>query len=198
MAFRSGGRTNWALTQFAVEPPDPQFHCANGYENASMSNQITLETTTRLIGCTKSPNKHLTLVVDTNEGGGTSIQLDSIDEQIKKLRDDLTSQMLQTKKDGDKRVDDLISSTNDAIRRDMNRAIQDNKLWEKFFRKEGNDGSVSCDTYCRGAEWPPEVGLCVGARIPSREQLYSCSETASTAGTLRVTCYCVTTKFPAQ
>ena len=93
MAYRTGGDPNWALTQFAVEPADPDFHCANGYEKASIDNTIKLEAMTRVIGCAKNPNKHVTLVVDTTAGGGTSIQLDSIDEQIKKLRDDMQAQI---------------------------------------------------------------------------------------------------------
>jgi hypothetical protein len=57
-----------------------------------MNNPIKLEAMTRAIGCTKSANQHLQLVVDTTEGGGTSIPLDSSDEQIKKLREEMQAQ----------------------------------------------------------------------------------------------------------
>lgn len=93
MAYRTGGDPKWKLTQFAVQPQDPGFSCANAYEKASIANPIEFGAMSRVIGCTKSPDKHLTLVVDTTAGGGTSIPLESSDEQIKKLRDDMQAQI---------------------------------------------------------------------------------------------------------
>ncbi len=93
MAFKTGGNPNWALTQFSVRPSDPGFNCNGGYEHASRDKPIKLDAMTAVINCSKSANRHLILAVDTTEGGGVAIQLDSIDEQIKKLRDDMTSQL---------------------------------------------------------------------------------------------------------
>jgi hypothetical protein len=93
LTYRTDGDpNNWALTQFSVQPPDSKFNCS-GFERASYDNKIRLEALTREIGCSKDPNAHLTLVVDTTQGGGAAIPLDSIDEEIQKLREDTTSQI---------------------------------------------------------------------------------------------------------
>jgi hypothetical protein len=93
IAYRTDGNPNdWAVTQFNVQPPDPKFSC-NGYEKASNSNPIKLQALTREIGCSKSPDKHLTLVVDTTQGGGVSIPLDSVHEEIQTLRSDVDSRI---------------------------------------------------------------------------------------------------------
>ena len=35
----------------------------------------------------------------------------------------------------------------------------------RVFRKYGNNGTESCDTYCRGSGWPGGVGTCLAAKI---------------------------------
>jgi hypothetical protein len=93
IAYRMDGNpTNWALTELHAEPNDPQFKC-NGFEKASDTKPIPLKTLKREIVCSKSQNSHLTLAVNTTEGGGTAISLYSIDEKIQKFHDEMDAKI---------------------------------------------------------------------------------------------------------
>ena len=93
LAYRTDGNpTDWSLTDFHVSPDDPKFKC-NGFEKASDGNKILLGTLRKEIGCSKSSNAHLTLVINTSAGGGVAIPLTSVDEKLQKLRDDMDAKI---------------------------------------------------------------------------------------------------------
>src|SRR6185312_5756385 len=122
LTYRTAGDpSNWALTEFHVQPTDPHFKC-DGFELASEKNKIKLQALTKEIGCSKSPAAHLTLVIATTQGGGVSIPLDSVDEQLQKLRDDMDAKIAGLSM----RLDKAIGDTTGAI--SANKATTDQRL----------------------------------------------------------------------
>jgi hypothetical protein len=59
----------------------------------------------------------------------------------------------------------------------------------KMFVKGGNNGSVSCDVYCQGAQWGA-TGSCVGARRASDKGYVGCDTVIGTA-TSSAECVCL-------
>ena len=53
------------------------------------------------------------------------------------------------------------------------------------FTKHGNNGTVSCDTFCAGSQWGP-VGTCVGASAPD----FPCNQAPGFLNA-QLTCECV-------
>lgn len=90
LAYRTGGKVgDWKLTSlYSVGPEDPLFNC-KGFEQAKDGNEIQLETMTKTIGCTKSPDKHLTVVVNTTQGGGTTFTLNDSVEAMQAFEESL-------------------------------------------------------------------------------------------------------------
>ena len=59
--------------------------------------------------------------------------------------------------------------------------------------KKGNDGSVSCNTYCRGLQWGPKYNTCVSAWDTRYLKPLKCDAVRgvpSYFGNIEVTCYC--------
>jgi hypothetical protein len=99
---RTNGDPNWKLIQLSAQPPDPQFKCNDSLEEASSTNQKPIGTQTLLINCSKDPEKHFTLGIQTTAGAAqTAFTITSVHEEIQKLRDDTTAQIqdLATKLD---------------------------------------------------------------------------------------------------
>ena len=59
----------------------------------------------------------------------------------------------------------------------------------QLFEKTGNDGSVSCDTYCQGAEWGKQ-GACVAAKSTGSTIHIPCSVALGGFGPAQ--CFCAT------
>jgi hypothetical protein len=59
----------------------------------------------------------------------------------------------------------------------------------KMFAKGGNNGSVSCDVFCEGAQWGA-TGSCVGARRATDKAYVSCA-TVIGAETSAAECFCL-------
>jgi hypothetical protein len=57
-----------------------------------------------------------------------------------------------------------IAKANDAI-----------KTFQGYFVKVGNNGTVSCDTYCGGSQWAGGVGRCISASLSENSNVLSCS-----------------------
>jgi hypothetical protein len=93
LTYKTGGNPDWSLTQFNVQPSDPGFNCIDGFEKASMEHPIKLNQLTQEINCAKSPNSSLTLVIQTTAGAADAIGLTSLNEEIQRLRDDMTAQI---------------------------------------------------------------------------------------------------------
>ena len=91
---RTNGDPKWKLTQFSVKPPDAQFKCNDHLEEASLASPKPIGTQTLLIVCSKDPEKHFTLGIQTTAGAPQSaFTITSIHEEIQKLRDDTTAQI---------------------------------------------------------------------------------------------------------
>jgi hypothetical protein len=61
---------------------------------------------------------------------------------------------------------------------------------ERGFVKPGNNGTVSCGTFCGGAQWGP-VGRCVGAVRSDTGQRLTCGAVPGFLGSAQLTCQCV-------
>ena len=91
---RTGGLPGWRLTNFAPRPADPKFLCYNGYERASLAKPIRLETNSVQITCSKSPEAHLILGVQTSAGPAQSaFTLESVHEEIQQLKEDTANRI---------------------------------------------------------------------------------------------------------
>src|ERR1700722_18052850 len=93
LTYKTGGNPNWSLTQFSAQPHDPGFTCIGGLEKASIERPIKLDALSQIINCSKTGNKSLILAVATTAGAAKPIALYSVDEEIQKLREDVTSQI---------------------------------------------------------------------------------------------------------
>jgi hypothetical protein len=56
------------------------------------------------------------------------------------------------------------------------------------FQKPGNNGTVSCDVFCAGANWGGTTGTCVGAYDTGGKDYVSCSTALGSPGYLD--CWC--------
>jgi hypothetical protein len=89
LTYKTGGVPGWKLTNFSPQPQDANFHCDNGYERASLASPIKLTTFGVLITCSKSPETHLLLGVQTTAGPAKkTFTLESVHEEIKQLREE--------------------------------------------------------------------------------------------------------------
>jgi hypothetical protein len=69
---------------------------------------------------------------------------------------------------------------------------------EQVFAKGGNNGTVSCNVFCAGANWPGGTGTCVGAHMrkgPKAGQYIACSEIPDqimgvSGGQIHTLCWC--------
>jgi hypothetical protein len=117
LAFKTGGNPNWALKGFDVRPHDPDFNCTGGWEKAARAHPIKLDELTQEIVCSKNSNASLLLAVNTTAGAAPAIQLTSVREEVKALREEMnqkyeglraaTSQQIQALQ---KRTDDQIKA----------------------------------------------------------------------------------------
>ena len=57
-----------------------------------------------------------------------------------------------------------------------------------FDKGAGDNGSVSCDTYCNGSQWGP-IGTCVSAKVVSNSSFIPCTYNPGNASTL-LDCFC--------
>jgi hypothetical protein len=67
---------------------------------------------------------------------------------------------------------------------------RDSTLTNWTFEKAGNNGTVSCDTFCGGAQWG-RIGTCVGAKIvagPRNGEYTFCSLVPGEGNYLRCAC----------
>jgi len=88
------GTPGWELTQFSAQPPDPLFKCNDSFEQVSLVHPKKLGTQTQLITCSKDPEKHFLLGIQTSAGAAqAAFTLTSVHEEIQKLRDDTTAQI---------------------------------------------------------------------------------------------------------
>ena len=92
----SHGDSVWKLRGLRVDPPDASFHCDENYQLASSASPKVMQAAHVVIGCTKNPNMHLTLHVNTDQGPGEgpdhgSFALTSTHEEIGALKDQVTS-----------------------------------------------------------------------------------------------------------
>ncbi len=76
--------------------------------------------------------------------------------------------------------------------------VRSNKYWDVLYRKEGDNGGVSCSVYCRDSRWlnAGPLGTCVGAllhRTAATSEPFSCDETPL-GGNIGLSCYCMTFK----
>jgi hypothetical protein len=91
---RTGGDPNWKLTSFSPKPEDTKFQCNNGYEHASVVKPMKLTTNSVLITCSKSPETHVLLGVQTTAGPAESaFTLDSVHEEIKQIMEDTAAKI---------------------------------------------------------------------------------------------------------
>jgi hypothetical protein len=98
----TSGTPDWTLTQFSAQPPDPRFQCDNDFQLASLAHPKPIRTQTLLINCSKDPEKHFTLGIQTSAGAARdAFTLTSVHEEIQKLREDTAAQIqdLATKLD---------------------------------------------------------------------------------------------------
>jgi hypothetical protein len=58
------------------------------------------------------------------------------------------------------------------------------------FVKPGNNGTVSCNTFCAGGQWGP-VGICVGALREDTQQRLGCDVVPGLLSASQLTCHCV-------
>lgn len=74
--------------------------------------------------------------------------------------------------------------------------VDKNKFWVAIGWREGNNGSLTCDVYCRnGPPTTPDSGVlgnCLGARLHAGAAPYSCSETAKQP----ISCLCAQARAP--
>jgi hypothetical protein len=49
------------------------------------------------------------------------------------------------------------------------------KIFQGYFGKAGNNGTVSCETFCAGSQWDGGTGRCVGAILREENYPLSCS-----------------------
>jgi len=63
---------------------------------------------------------------------------------------------------------------------------------ENAFIKHGNNGTVSCDTFCQGSRWGGGIGTCVAAWDTKADANVSCQDTAGPflKGPNELTCTC--------
>jgi hypothetical protein len=88
------GNPQWALTEFSAQPLDPQFKCNDDLQDASLAHPKPISTQTLLIHCSKDPEKHFTLGIQTTAGAASeAFTITSVHEEIQKLRDDTTAQI---------------------------------------------------------------------------------------------------------
>jgi hypothetical protein len=94
LTYRTTGILNWKLTNFSPQPPDSSFHCDNGYERASLARPIILTTSSVLITCSKSPDAHFLLGVQTTAGPAKkSFTLESVHEEIQQIREETAAKI---------------------------------------------------------------------------------------------------------
>jgi hypothetical protein len=99
---RTNGDPHWKLTQFSAQPPDDKFKCNDNLQLASSASPKAIGTNTLLINCSKDPEKHFTLGIQTTAGAAqAAFTIRSVHEEIQKLREDIEAKIqdLTTKLD---------------------------------------------------------------------------------------------------
>jgi hypothetical protein len=94
LTYKTSGTPRWKLTNFSPQPQDSNFHCDNGYERASLTRPINLTTSSVLITCSKSPEAHLLLGVQTTAGPAKkSFTLESVHEEIQQIKEETAAKI---------------------------------------------------------------------------------------------------------
>ncbi len=57
--------------------------------------------------------------------------------------------------------------------------------------KEGNNNSVTCDTFCRGKQWGGWIGSCIKGYDNIHQKVISCNGLGAVSGLSNVKCLCV-------
>lgn len=111
---RTSGDAAWNLEELSVQPgTDARFSCFNDWNNASLTRPRPLLQQAVVINCQKNPEKHLLLAVQTTAGPGGSFDIDSVNEEIKKLREDTDAKL------------SVLQAQLDALSGNVNREVND-------------------------------------------------------------------------
>ena len=81
------GAAKWAITSFDARPADPALSCENGFQRASVQKPINVINNAVRIVCTKSPNTHFILSVQSTAGPAPHpFTIESVHEEIAQIR----------------------------------------------------------------------------------------------------------------
>ena len=69
-------------------------------------------------------------------------------------------------------------------------------VFSDTFEKHGNNGTVSCNTFCGGAKWGNTIGSCVSAYNKKSGKQESCNSVPGLLGGPELTCNCASGKLP--
>ena len=61
----------------------------------------------------------------------------------------------------------------------------------KIFNKGGNDGTASCEVFCKGSDWPGGLGICVAGKIDGTGERLTCNERAFDRKKVKVGVVCI-------